>query len=41
MVKSFLKKIDEEIEDELIKTYKPHFDEEDVKCAEKLLSEVN
>ena len=39
LLNQFGKQIDQEIEDELIKTYKPHFDEEDVKRAEKLLTE--
>ena len=39
LINQYDKQVDKEIEEELIKTYKPHFDEEDIKRAEKLLSE--
>ena len=39
LINQYDKQVEKEIEEELIKTYKPHFDEEDIKRAEKLLSE--
>jgi hypothetical protein len=37
LINQYDKQVDKEIEEELIKTYKTHFDEEDIKRAEKLL----
>ncbi len=39
LINQYDKQVEKEIEEELIKNYKPHFDEEDIKRAEKLLSE--